>query len=114
MNLRDRLRHLCQMRPPRASTMIMLQKSLLWQVYLLECADGTLYCGVTRDLRRRLDQHNGLCAGGARYTRGRRPVRLLEHRTCPDQGTALRLERAVKARPRAQKRIFLQKGTLPC
>ena len=94
--------------------MIMLQKSLLWQVYLLECVDGTLYCGVTRDLRRRLDQHNGLCAGGARYTRGRRPVRLLEHRTCPDQGTALRLERAVKARPRAQKRIFLQKGTLPC
>lgn len=66
---------------------------------------------VTRDLRRRLDQLNA-CARAERATRGAAaPVRLLEHRTCPDQGTALRLERAVKARPRAQKRIFLQKGT---
>ena len=47
-----------------------------WCVYLLLCADGTLYCGVTTDVRRRLDEHNGLRAGGAKYTRGRRPVRL--------------------------------------
>ncbi|SDF70954.1 putative endonuclease [Desulfovibrio legallii] len=91
-----------------------MPQSSLWHVYLLECADGTLYCGVTRNLRRRLDQHNGLCPGGARYTRGRRPVRLLEHRACPDQGAALRLERAVKARPRGQKRTFLQQGAGTC
>ncbi|MEG6593009.1 GIY-YIG nuclease family protein, partial [Desulfovibrio sp. 1188_IL3213] len=42
-----------------------------WLVYLLECADGTLYCGITRDMERRLAQHNGALAGGARYTRGR-------------------------------------------
>ncbi|MBF0515457.1 MAG: GIY-YIG nuclease family protein, partial [Desulfovibrionaceae bacterium] len=41
----------------------------MWQVYLLECADGTLYCGVTTDLVRRLAEHNGEAAGGARYTR---------------------------------------------
>lgn len=81
--------------------------AVIWHVYLLECRDGTLYCGITCDLERRVAQHNGLLAGGARYTRGRRPVRLAASRPCADKGAALRLERAVKARPRAQKRLFL-------
>lgn len=76
----------------------------VWYVYLLECRDGTLYCGITRDLERRLAQHNGVLPGGARYTRGRRPVRLTASLPCPDKGTALRLEHAIKARPRAEKR----------
>lgn len=46
-------------------------------VYLLECADGSLYCGKTQDISRRLRQHNGEIAGGAKYTRSRRPVRLV-------------------------------------
>lgn len=79
----------------------------IWHVYLLQCADGTLYCGITCDLERRLAQHNGALPGGARYTRGRRPVRLTGSLPCPDKGTALRLERVVKARPRAEKwRLF--------
>ncbi|MBD5418248.1 MAG: GIY-YIG nuclease family protein [Desulfovibrio sp.] len=81
-------------------------KGSLWYVYLLECRDGTLYCGITCDLERRVAQHNGLLAGGARYTRGRRPVRLTASLVCADKPTALRLERAVKARPRAKKRLF--------
>ena len=40
-----------------------------WQVYLVECADHTLYCGVTKDTERRVAQHNGEKRGGARYTR---------------------------------------------
>ena len=81
----------------------------------LECADGTLYCGITTDLARRLDQHNGLAPGGARYTSGRRPVRLLASRACAHKGAALRLECAVKARPRAEKILFLQEGVVaPC
>ena len=44
-----------------------------WQVYLVECADHTLYCGVTKDTERRVAQHNGEKRGGARYTRSRRP-----------------------------------------
>lgn len=79
----------------------------VWHVYLLECRDGTLYCGITRDLERRVAQHNGLLPGGARYTRGRRPVRLAASLPCPDKGTALRLECAVKACPRAEKRRLL-------
>lgn len=91
----------------------------VWHVYLLECRDGTLYCGITRDLERRVAQHNGFLPGGARYTRGRRPVCLAASLPCPDKGTALRLERAVKALPRAEKRRLLcgecaGKGRAPC
>lgn len=82
----------------------------LWLVYLLECADGTLYCGITCHMERRLAQHNGVICGGARYTRGRRPVRLLASRPCACMGDALRLERAVKARPRHKKKSYLLNG----
>ena len=81
-----------------------------WQVYLLECADGTLYCGITTNMARRLAQHNGLAAGGARYTRGRRPVRLLALRSCAGKSEALRLEQRIKASPRGKKYIILQEG----
>ncbi len=75
----------------------------LWSVYLLRCADGTLYCGATTDVARRMAMHNGLLAGGARYTRSRRPVTLV---ACADgfsRSEALRLERRVKSLPRARK-----------
>ena len=74
-----------------------------WHVYLVECADGTFYCGVAKDVSKRLAQHNGALPGGARYTRGRRPVRLLGSRVCENQGEALKLERMVKRRPRGEK-----------
>ena len=81
-----------------------------WLVYLLECADGSLYCGITNNMNRRLHQHNGQLPGGARYTRGRRPVRLLASRACGCQGEALRLEKAVKSRARNHKLQFLLSG----
>jgi len=78
-----------------------------WKVYLLECADGTYYCGVAIYLDRRLVQHNGIKPGGAKYTRSRRPVKLLAFRVCPDKKSAYRLEYAVKAAPREKKRDVL-------
>jgi putative endonuclease len=81
-----------------------------WHVYLLECADGTLYCGITRDMGRRLAQHNGELPGGARYTAGRRPARLLASRECPHKGVALRLEMAIKSCPRSKKLDSLRQG----
>lgn len=81
-----------------------------WLVYLLECADGTLYCGITLDMERRLAQHNGSLPGGARYTRGRRPVHLLTCRSCACKSDALRLERAVKSKARHAKITFLRDG----
>jgi len=87
-----------------------------WHVYLLRCADGTLYCGITTDMGRRLAEHNGEPPGaGAKYTRARQPVRLVACVPCADKSAALRLELAVKKRPRAAKLNFLldQPGALP-
>lgn len=79
-----------------------------WRVYLLICSDGTLYCGVTTDLARRLAEHNaGLPGPGARYTSARRPVALAASAPSKDKGSALRLELAVKKQPRAAKLDFL-------
>lgn len=72
-----------------------------WHVYLLECADGTLYCGATNDLARRLAAHDA--GKGARYTRGRAPVRLLWSEPHASRGAALRREAQVKALRRAAK-----------
>jgi len=47
-----------------------------WCVYMLRCADGTLYTGITTDIARRVAEHNGKGGPGARYTRSRRPVHL--------------------------------------
>jgi putative endonuclease len=73
------------------------------RAYLVECADGTLYCGSAADLPRRIRQHNGELAGGARYTLPRRPVRLAW--AGPDEGAALARQReaAIKALSRREK-----------
>ena len=78
-------------------------QTAVWSVYLLECADTTLYCGVTTDLSRRLDQHNGLLPGGARYTRSRRPVTLKAAVRTDDKTTAFKIEAMIKRLPRAKK-----------
>jgi putative endonuclease len=70
-------------------------------VYLLRCADGTLYCGWTVDVERRVAAHN---AGKAsRYTRARLPVELAWSRALPDRGAAMREEARIKQLPRAAK-----------
>ena len=76
--------------------------STLWHLYILQCADDTLYAGVTTDLHRRLAEHN---AGpkGARYTRARRPVQLLKAWDLPDRTAATRAEAAFKRLNRRHK-----------
>lgn len=92
----------------------MASAKAVWQVYLLRCADGTLYCGVTTDLRRRLAQHNGTLAGGARYTRPRRPVVLVTACACASRSEALRLEDRIKRLPRSQKETALNEFPRCC
>ncbi|SDW11339.1 putative endonuclease [Alicyclobacillus hesperidum] len=70
-------------------------------VYIVECSDGTLYTGYARDVLRRIAMHNE--GRGAKYTRGRGPVRLLYVESYADQGAALRRERAIKRLTHAQK-----------
>ena len=74
-------------------------------LYLLRCADDSLYCGWTVDLERRLAAHAG--GRGARYTRGRLPVTVAAAWQTPDHGTARRLEVAVKRLPRPAKERLL-------
>src|SRR6185295_15668955 len=75
--------------------------SARWFCYLLTCADGSLYTGITNSLARRLAAH---AAGSAsKYTRARRPVRLTWVEPCCDRSQASRREAAVKALPRAAK-----------
>jgi len=77
-----------------------------WLIYLLECKDGTLYTGITNDLEKRLASHNA--GTGAKYTRGRRPVTLLEFKTVESQSEALKLEYKIKQLPRFKKRAFFK------
>lgn len=79
-----------------------------WHVYILRCADGSLYTGVARDLQRRVLQHNGELAGGSRYTRGRRPVELLWSDAEVDRSAAQRREASIKKLSRDQKLRLLQ------
>lgn len=79
-----------------------------WHVYLVRCADETLYCGVTTDVARRIAEHNGLLPGGARYTRGRGPVLLVASAECADRSSAVTTEGRVKRLPRARKALFLE------
>ncbi len=76
--------------------------------YILECADGTYYTGWTTDPDRRLRQHNS--GRGARYTRDRRPVRLVYVEVQPDHITALKRERAIKSMPRTRKQKLILQG----
>ena len=70
-------------------------------VYILECADGMLYTGWTTDLERRLQAHNS--GRGAKYTRGRRPVRLAYREEQSDRSAAQKREAAIRRLSRADK-----------
>ncbi|PLA74004.1 hypothetical protein CYQ88_08555 [Hydrogenovibrio sp. SC-1] len=84
----------------------MVDKS--WVVYLLKCADNSLYCGVTNDLVRRLRQHNGEIKGGAKYTQARRPCELVYQEVCEDKSSAMQREYALKRLSRlAKQKLFL-------
>ena len=72
-----------------------------WYVYLLECSDGTLYCGVTPKLDSRIAKHNS--GKGAKYTRSRLPVKMVYNEKCADRSEALKREAQIKKMKRSQK-----------
>lgn len=80
----------------------------MWYVYLLECFDKTLYCGITKNLDQRLEQHQ---AGKAsKYTRSRLPVQILEFKQVKNQSEALKLENKIKKIERNKKIEFLKES----
>ncbi len=77
-----------------------------WHVYILECADGTLYTGVATDVAARVATHNA--GKGAKYTRGRLPVSLVYQENAGGRGDALRRELAIKRLRAVDKRRLIE------
>ena len=77
-----------------------------WFVYIVRCADGTLYTGITKDVKRRCQQHNAGCA--SRYTRSRCPTKLVWQETQASQSSALKREAAIKAMARKEKLALIR------
>ncbi|MDB5189790.1 MAG: Excinuclease subunit domain protein [Parcubacteria group bacterium] len=87
-----------------------MSKADTYYAYLLECADGTLYAGVTTDLERRVVEHN-TSPKGAKYTRARRPVVMRYHESFETMSDATKREAAIKKLGRTQKlMLFEQKS----
>ena len=74
----------------------------MWYVYILECNDGTYYTGVTNDLERRVGEHNN-SDSGAKYTRARRPVKLVYSKRKKDKSYAMKEEARIKKMKREDK-----------
>jgi len=76
-----------------------------WLVYIIHCADDTLYTGITNDLPKRVAAHES--GVGAKYTRGRGPFRVVYTEACADRSSASQREAAIKRMSRAQKMTLL-------
>ena len=79
----------------------------VWWVYVLRCGDGSLYCGITSDLKRRVKQHRE--GTGARYTRGRGPLKIAHWWVLPTRPEALRAEHAFKKLSALQKKAAIRR-----
>lgn len=87
-----------------------------WLVYILRCADDSLYTGITTDLERRIGEHNTGTSTAARYTRARRPVTPVYVEGVADRATAARREAELKRLSRADKLAVIERhrsGALP-
>ena len=85
----------------------MSKKKTTWFVYIVECADGTYYTGITKDISKRISEHNS-SPRGAKYTRSRRPVKLLEYLATNTRSDALKLEYKIKKQRRSDKINYIK------
>ena len=79
----------------------MVLNTMDWKVYLVKCADNSLYCGITNDLNSRIEKHNA--GKGAKYTQSRMPVELVAASRGLSKSEALRLEHYIKQQPAGKK-----------
>ena len=82
-----------------------LQKK--WLIYILECIDGSLYCGITNNLEKRLKQHNGEIKGGAKYTRSHWPCKLVYKEKSASRSEASQREIVIKKMSRDEKQALI-------
>lgn len=86
----------------------MKKQKPLWIVYMLRCADGSLYTGITVDIDQRITKHNN--GTGAKYTRGRGPVELVWSKLMKTGTAARKLEAVIKKKPRGEKEAMIISG----
>ena len=79
----------------------------MYIVYIVECADGTFYTGITNALERRIEEHNS-SDKGAKYTRARRPVKIVYQEEHPDRSSASKREYEIKKMSRKEKQKLLK------
>ena len=82
-----------------------------WFTYIVRCSDGTLYTGITNDLKRRIAEHNSP-VGGAKYTRPRRPVELVFFEPAESRSAASKKEHLIKKMSQAQKRMIIAESII--
>jgi len=78
----------------------------MWTVYIVRCADSSLYTGIAKNVEERINLHNA--GRGAKYTRSRRPVELVYSEAVPSRATALRRELAIKRLERDGKKKLIE------
>lgn len=86
-----------------------MSDNLKWVLYILECYDGTLYTGISNDVERRLSEHQN--GRGAKYTRGRRPVKLVYFEEYVDRSDASKREMEIKRMSREAKLLLADSQT---
>lgn len=87
----------------------MSDSGTIWHLYLLECADGSLYAGIATDVARRFEEH--VAGKGARYTRSHKPLRIAASRLIGSRSAALKAEIALKRLPKERKINALRQNT---
>lgn len=83
----------------------------MWFVYIVQCADNSLYTGSCKDVTRRVHEHNHDDKKGARYTKVRRPVQLVYQENCSDRSAAGKREAAIKKLTREKKLQLINAGS---
>ena len=84
---------------------ITLQKK--WLIYILECRDGSLYCGITNNIEKRLKQHKGEIIGGAKYTRSHWPCKLVYEEKSASRSDASQREAIIKKMSKIEKQTLI-------
>ncbi len=79
-----------------------------WHIYLVRCRDGALYTGIATDVARRFEEHRNGNGKGAKYLRGRGPLRLVLEQSVGDRGVAQSVESRIKRLPKARKERLVQ------
>ncbi|MDT8316852.1 MAG: GIY-YIG nuclease family protein [bacterium] len=82
-----------------------------WYIYIVKCSDESLYTGITRDVERRVEEHNSNDLLGARYTRSRRPVTLVYEESAGSRSEATKREAAIKKLGKNEKKDLISEKT---